>query len=135
MTIKLLIILAFVPSMLGITIQNDPTGKNFKALVGQSCREMTDGGCMIYTYRILNFRSDSVKVSYQVVAYCSPEEREINYTNAYDHLIKIYKWSVCKDSLCIHGLDDYGTLIFQNSTLIGEDKSTKRKIVFNEIAF
>jgi hypothetical protein len=38
MTIKLLIILAFVPSMIGITIQNDPTGKNFKALVGQSCR-------------------------------------------------------------------------------------------------
>jgi hypothetical protein len=30
-----------------------------------------------------------------------------------------------------HGLDDYGTLIFQNSTLIGEDKSTK-KIVFSE---
>ena len=56
MTIKLLIILAFVPSMLGITTQNDPTGKNFKALVGQSCREMTDGGCMIYTYRILNFK-------------------------------------------------------------------------------
>lgn len=35
MTIKLLIILAFVPSMLGITTQNDPTGKNFKALVGE----------------------------------------------------------------------------------------------------
>jgi hypothetical protein len=31
-----------------------------------------------------------------------------------------------------HGLDDYGTLIFQNSTLIEEDKSIKRKIVFNE---
>jgi hypothetical protein len=38
MTIKLLIILAFVPSMIGITIQNDPTGKNLKALIGQSCR-------------------------------------------------------------------------------------------------
>jgi hypothetical protein len=34
--------------------------------------------------------------------------------------------------LSIHGLDDYDRLIFQNSTLIGEDKSTKRKIVFSE---
>ena len=132
MTIKLLIILAFVPSMLGLTIQNDPTGKNFKALIGQSCREMTDGGCMIYTYRILNFKSDSVEVSYQVMAYCSPNERQNNDNHTQDKLTKTYKWSVCKDSLSIHGLDDYGTLIFQNSTLIGEDKSTKRKIVFSE---
>ena len=132
MTIKLLIILAFVPSMLGITTQNDPTGKNFKALVGQSCREMTDGSCMIYTYRILNFRSDSVKVSYQVKTYCLPNERQNNDNHTHDNLIKTYKWSVCKDSLSIHGLDDYDRLIFQNSTLIGEDKSTKRKIVFSE---
>jgi hypothetical protein len=132
MTIKLLIILAFVPSLLSITNQNNPAGKNFKALLGQSCREMTDGGCMIYTYRILNFKSDSVEVSYQVMAYCSPNERQNNYNHTNDHLIKTYKWSVCKDSLSIHGLDDYGTLIFQNSTLIGEDKSTKRKIVFSE---
>jgi hypothetical protein len=34
--------------------------------------------------------------------------------------------------LSIQGINDYGTLIFQNSTLIGEDKSTKRKIVFSE---
>jgi hypothetical protein len=132
MTIKLLIILAFVPSLLSITNQNNPAGKNFKALLGQSCRALTDGGCMIYTYRILNFRSDSVEVSYQVMAYCSPYERQNNYNHTNDHLIKTYKWSVCKDSLSIHGLDDYGTLIFQNSTLIGEDKSTKRKIVFSE---
>jgi hypothetical protein len=118
--------------MLGLTIQNDPTGKNFKALVGQSCREMTDGGCMIYTYRILNFRSDSVEVSYQVKTYCLPNERQNNDNHTHDNLIKTYKWSVCKDSLSIHGLDDYDRLIFQNSTLIGEDKSTKRKIVFSE---
>ena len=132
MTIKLLIILAFVPSLLSITNQNNPSGKNFKALIGQSCRALTDGGCMIYTYRILNFKSDSVEVSYQVKTYCSPNERQNNDNHTQDKLTKTYKWSVCKDSLSIHGLDDYGTLIFQNSTLIGEDKSTKRKIVFSE---
>jgi hypothetical protein len=120
--------------MLGLTIQNDPTGKHFKALVGQSCGKMIDGGCTIYTYRILNFRSDSVEVSYQVEAYCTPNERQNNDNHTQDKLTKTYKWSVCKDSLSIHGLDDYGTLIFQNSTLIGEDKSTKRKIVFGEVS-
>jgi len=132
MTIKLLIILVFVQSILGINIQNDPTGKNFKALVNESCRELTDGGCMVYTYRILNFKTDSVVVSYQVIAYCSPKERENNFSNIYDNFTKTYSWSVSKDTLTINGLDDYGKLIFQNSKLIGGDKSTKRKIEFSE---
>jgi hypothetical protein len=132
MTTKLLIILAFVQSMLGINIQNDPTGKNFKALVNESCRELTDGGCMVYTYRILNFKTDSVVVSYQVMAYCSPKERENNFSNIYDNFTKTYSWSVSKDTLTINGLDDYGKLFFQNSKLIGGDKSTKRKIEFSE---
>jgi hypothetical protein len=132
MTIKLLIILAFVQSMLGINIQNDPTGKNFKALVNESCRDLTDGGCMVYTYRILNFKTDSVVVSYQGMTYCSPKERENNFSNIYDNFTKTYSWSVSKDTLTINGLDDYGKLIFQNSKLIGADKSTKRKIEFSE---
>ena len=132
MTIKLLIILAFVQSILGINIQNAPTGKNFKALVNESCKELTDGGCMVYTYRILNFKTDSVVVSYQVMAYCSPKERENNFSNIYDNFTKTYSWSVSKDTLTINGLDDYGKLIFQNSKLIGGDKSTKRKIEFSE---
>lgn len=132
MTIKLLIILAFVQSMLGINIQNDPTGKNFKALVNESCRELTEGGCMVYTYRILNFKTDSVVVSYQVMAYCSPKERENNYNHMYDNLIKTYKWSANSDTITINGLDDYGKLTIQNSKLVGEDKLTKRYIEFNE---
>jgi hypothetical protein len=132
MTIKLSIILVFVLSMLGLKVQNDLTGKNFKALVGETCKDMTDGGCMIYTYRILNFKTDSVVVSYQVMAYCSPKERENNYSNIYDNFIKTYSWSVNSDTLTINGLDDYGKLTIQNSKLVGEDKLTKRYIEFNE---
>ena len=93
---------------------------------------MTGGGCMIYAYRILNFKSDSVDVSYQVEAFCSPNERQNDYIHTHDNLNKTYKLNLNKDTLIIQGLDDCGTLIYQNSTLIGEEKSTKRKIVFSE---
>lgn len=132
MTIKILIILSFVQSMLGVNIKNDLTGKSYKALVGESCKDMTNGGCMIYTYRILNFKTDSVVVSYQVMAYCSPKEIENNYAHLYDNLTKTYKWTASNDTITINGLDDYGKLTLQNSSLIGEDKSTKRKIEFSE---
>ena len=133
MTIKVLFILALAPLLVQENVQNNPTGKNFKALVNESCREMTDGGCMVYTYRILNFKTDSVTVAYQVIAYCSPKERENNYSNMYDNFTKTYSWSVGKDTLTINGLDDYGKLIFHNSKIIGSDKNTKRKIEFNEL--
>ena len=129
---KILIILGFVQSMLGVNIKNDLIGKSYKALVGESCKEMTNGGCMIYTYRILNFKTDSVVVSYQVMAYCSPKEIENNYAHLYDNLTKTYKWTVSNDTITINGLDDYGKLTLQNSNLIGVDKSTKRKIEFSE---
>ncbi len=132
MTIKILIFLGFVQSMLGINVQNDLTGKSYKALVGESCKEMTNGGCMIYTYRILNFQTDSVIVSYQVMAYCSQKELENNYAHLYDNLTETYKWTASNDTITINGLDDYGKLTLQNSNLIGEDKSTKRKIEFSE---
>lgn len=132
MTIKPTVILIFILSMLGFKVQNDLAGKNFKALVGETCKEMTDGGCMIYTYRLLNFKTDSVVVSYQVIAYCSPKEIENNYAHLYENLTKTYEWTTSNDTITINGLDDYGTLTLQNSNLIGEDKSTKRKVEFSE---
>lgn len=132
MTMKILIFLGFVQSMLGVKIKNDLTGKCYKALVGESCREMTNGGCMIYTYRILNFKTDSVVVSYRVTAYCLPKEKENNYAHSNDNLTKTYKWTASTDTITIHGLDDYGKLTLQNSNLFGEDKWTKRKIEFSE---
>lgn len=132
MTMKILIFLGFVQSMLGVKIKNDLTGKCYKALVGESCREMTNGGCMIYTYRILNFKTDSVVVSYQVTAFCLPKEKENNYAHLNVNSTKTYKWTVNSDTITICGLDDYGKLTIQNSTLFGEDKWTKRKIEFSE---
>jgi len=129
---KFSIILIFLLSIIGINVQNDLTGKNFKALVGETCKYMTDGGCMIYTYRFLNFKKDSVVVSYEVIASCTPKERESNYNHMYDNLTKTYKWSANSNTITIIGLDEYGKLTLQNSKLIGEDKLTKRYIEFNE---
>jgi hypothetical protein len=132
MTIKLAFFIAFLQPMLGIHVQNDPTGKKYKSLVGETCKEMTNGGCMIYTYRILHFKTDSVVVSYQVIAQCAPKEIENNYNHMYDNLSKTYSWTNNNDTLFINGMDDYGKLIIQNSKLIGEDNSSKRKIEFSE---
>lgn len=132
MSAKLLIILIYLQTLIGVNVQNDPTGKHFKALVSETCKQMKDGGCMIYTYRLLHFKTDSVVVSYQVIASCSPKERENNYKHMYDNLTKTYKWSGNNDTITINGFDDYGKLIIQNSKLLGEDKLTKRHLEFKE---
>jgi hypothetical protein len=135
MTIKLISILAFLIQFLNSgDMRHDPIGKTYKALINETCKEMSDGGCMIYTYQILNFSQDSVAVSYQVIASCSPKERESSYNRMYNNSIKNYKWSANNDSITIEGLNDYGKLQFQNSILIGEDKFKKRNIEFNEVA-
>ena len=93
MSIKHLSTLMFlVPILLGANNSHGPVGKTYKALVNETCKSMTDGGCMIYTYQVLKFEQDSVKVSYQAIASCSPKEMEDNYKEMYKNQIKKYKW-------------------------------------------
>ncbi len=108
-------------------------GKSFKALVGQTCREMIDGGCMIYTYERLTFHEDSVRISYEVQAYCSPEEREKNYTNLYSDRTMTFNWHLKNDTVELLGNTNFKELIFQDSLLYGFDNSTNRHVVFHEI--
>jgi len=130
---KLLTMMSLLFSLVGIKPQHNLEGKEFKALIGQSCKDMTNGGCMIYTYRILKFKTDSVVVAYQLLAYCSPSEAAHNYTYVHDQSTPNHKWSACNDTITIEGLDDYGTLIWQESKMIGTDKFTERHIEFNEV--
>lgn len=109
-----------------------PIGKTYTALVNETCKSMTGGGCMIYTYQVLNFEQDSVKVTYQAIASCSPKERENNYKDMYKNQIKKYKWSVQNDSLTIEGFDTYGKFLFRDSVLIGKDKFKNQSIEFLE---
>ncbi len=109
-----------------VSLQKDLSGKIYKALIAEDCKEMPDGGCMIYTYRILNFKKDSVIVSSRVIAKCTPKEIKYNYSMN-DNPVKTFRWNRKNDTITIEGFNEYGKLIFQNSKLIGENK-----IVFEE---
>jgi hypothetical protein len=121
-----------VPFLLGANNSQGPVGKTYKTLVGKTCRDMADGGCMIYSYMVLNFGHDSATVSYQGIASCSPKEREDNYKEMYKNQIKKYKWTVQNDTLTIEGFDTYGKFLFQDSVLIGRDKYKNQNIEFLE---
>jgi hypothetical protein len=108
-------------------------GKSFKALVGETCKDMIDGGCMIYTYEWLTFHQDSVTISYEVKAYCTPVEREKNYTNLYSDLSKNYNWSLKHDTIRIHGNSDFNELIIRDSLIFGFDRTQNRNLIFHEI--
>jgi hypothetical protein len=129
MSIKLItILIVLAPYLKEAHVKNDPTGKNYKAIIGETCKDMTDGGCMIYTYQNLNFSKDSVVVSYQVIANCSPKERESNYNHMYDNQTKTYKWNMIDKTIKIEGFDSFSKLTFQDSKLISENK-----VEFNEV--
>lgn len=117
---------------LRVNNSHGPNGKTYKALVGETCKDMTDGGCMIYNYEVLNFGHDSVTLTYQAIAYCWPKELENNYNEMYKFLFKKYKWMVQNDTLTIEGFDTYGKFLFQDSVLIGKDKLKSKNIEFLE---
>lgn len=136
MTIKLLSIITSLVCCLNSVGQppGPPAGKTYEALTGQACKEMTDGGCMIYTYCLLHFKKDSVTVTYRINAACTPKEKEKNYNHLYDNLSKTYKWRMAKNVITITGFDDFGPLSLEDSKLTGEYKRTNRSTEFIEVA-
>jgi hypothetical protein len=82
---------------------------------------------------IVGSKNGVLTVSYQLLANCSPSEAAHNYTHVHDQLTPKHKWFACNDTITIEGLDDYGTLIWQESKMIGTDKLTKRHIELNEV--
>jgi len=116
MMLKIILLMAIL-----VNTQVDPTGKTYSAKVNETCKTMSDGGCMIYTYRVLNFKKDSVIVSYRVIAECSTKSLEKGYENMHNNLTKTYKWTLKNETINIEGFDEYGTLSIANSKLIGKD--------------
>ncbi len=108
-------------------------GKSFKALVGETCKDMIGGGCMIYTYERLTFHQDSVTISYEVDAKCFPEVQEKNYSHLYSDLSKNYNWNSKNDTISIYGFSDFKELIIRDSLLFSLDKTQNRNLIFHEI--
>lgn len=94
-------------------------GKTYIAKIREACKEMSTGGCMIYTYEVLKFKKDFVEVFYTTKATCTPKELEKNYEHLFDNVTKTYKWAMHNNVLTIEGLEDFSTLTFTESKLVG----------------
>lgn len=115
---KLLIVL-FSLLINGAIAQSSLDGKTFVCLLSESCKKMIDGGCMINTYRVLEFGTDSVLITYRVKAYCSPESVGANYEDMYDQLMQKHSWSLTNGTIQINGFDEYGMFGFYDTSLTG----------------
>lgn len=107
--------------------QASPMGKRYIAEVGATCK---DGIGMLYTYRILDFKKDSVVISYKVLAEVIPERKEM-YEHMYDNLEKTYKWKVKKGILIIDNCNEFNKMTIQKSTLINKNIEMK-PLVFKQ---
>ncbi len=120
--------------------QNLLVGKTYTALVNESCHKMTGGGCMVYTYRKLQFEKDSVIVSYKIKASCVPKEREKMFEEPpRKPQIEKYGWSIQEGKVHIQGFDEYGVLFFRGENLFGQTKNLEhiglgrpKKVEFKE---
>lgn len=108
--------------------------KTYIAEMGATCKDMTDGGCMIYTYRILEFKKDSVTVSYRVKANCTSKDRENGYEQMYDNLKKTYRWKSYKNILTLENFSEISNFTVDKSKIIGRDNERMRTILFTEVA-
>lgn len=122
---KLIALFAFLTCFsIASNAQNKVIGKTYTAKYSEICKDRTDGGCMIYTWRVLAFEKDSVVVSYRTEAHCTPKEIEQNYEHMYDELVKSYKWTAKNNTITIQEFNEYGDFTFQNNKLTGKQKST-----------
>ncbi len=116
------VLIAFACVSLKENAQTTLIGKRYIAQVGETCK---DGIGMLYTYRILDFKKDSVVIYYKVIAEVIPE-RKAMYEHMYDNLKKPYKWKVKKGILIIDNCKEFNKMTIQKSTLIGQN------LVFNQ---
>ena len=92
--------------------------KQYESLTQASCAKMVNGGCMKYTYCILNFKENSVSISYEFEANCSPKNKSIKRHKTKE--FKTYNYYIINDEIVIKGFNDYGNLQIKDSKLIGK---------------
>jgi len=114
--------------------ETELAGRRFAAAQGQTCKSMTEGGCMLSFYRIMEFDADSVLISWRVEASCTPVEKEAAYEKMYDHLSTKHKWTVENDVLRMEGSEEFETLTISPGSLSGMKKSAgaEEGILFRE---
>ncbi|MBC7440095.1 MAG: hypothetical protein H7250_08950 [Flavobacterium sp.] len=101
---------------ISIIAQSNYSGKYYVAQIGATCKEMPNGGCMIYSHCIMKFDKDSVEVSYPTIASCTSTKMENNYNSNNLNLTKKYKWIITSDKLVINDFKDYNKYSFQEKS-------------------
>jgi hypothetical protein len=96
-----------------ILAQQNYEGKYYVAQISASCKEVTNGGCMIYSYCILKFDKDSVEATYPIIAHCTPSEIEQRYNSKNTNISRKYKWKVDAENLSIIDFDDFKKYSFK----------------------
>lgn len=109
-------------------------GKTFVAGNGATCKEMSDGGCMIYYYRVLEFSADSVRVSHRTDANCTHPEREAMYEHLHDKLTKSYKWTASDGIVTLEHCPEFEHLSLKDGYLMGTltTEYETRELLFKE---
>lgn len=117
---KLTLVL-LVSFILKMNAQSKIIGKTYKTIIGMTCKDFNNGGCMIYRYCVLFFEKDSVTINYKVVPNCSPKWRDSLYTKQ-NHLFQKYSWRIHKNKIIINNFDEYGKLQIKGRKLIGKQE-------------
>jgi hypothetical protein len=94
------------------------TGKVFSALYSTSCKEFSNGSCIIQTYCSLKFDKKTVTVSYSSEAECTAKEKEKLYEKSTE---KIYSWSIKNKVIIFNDFNDFGNLhLSEDGNLVGK---------------
>lgn len=133
MVMKYLFTFIFAGLLNTALAQSRPSGF-YAALISQACKEMTDGGCIISTTCLLDFKGDSVTVTYQYNADCTPKTKEAAYEQLNGRPGTTYRWKTKKNTIVIDGFKDYGALAISDDNLVGKiERNTTVPLVFEPV--
>ncbi|MDH4471537.1 MAG: hypothetical protein QE487_02960 [Fluviicola sp.] len=112
----------------------DLKGKTFSAKEGETCKMMSDGGCSIHYYRLLQFVGDTVLVSRKIEALCSPEFLAERYETRDDQTTQKHKWMFVNGTICIEGFTEFELIPNHSNqlTAVGNMNGTKEERLFFE---
>ena len=106
----------------------------YTTIISETCKKTTDGGCMISTHCFFAFGKDSVTVSYNVVAHCTPKEREKDFEFLNKHYAtQRYKYFMEENSLFIGNFSDFNGMIMYNPLVILAKDKKGRKVEFQKV--
>ncbi|MDR3286867.1 MAG: hypothetical protein LBT27_05450 [Prevotellaceae bacterium] len=114
--------------ILNYLTENQLIGKTYQAKISESCAKTLDGGYTTYTYCILKFEKNNVRISYKTKTSRTYEEKDKGKE-------EIRKWTVQNNRIIIQDFDDYGTFKIQDAMLVGEKMQNNNRLqqmVFNE---